>query len=326
MGKQVAVILAGAVARGAFEAGALQVLAKHDVDIVRIVAASSGALNATVLARGVCAGDVAGATSKLVDLWKTEATLASAFDVNLADVVRLEGISDSARLLGLLESNVAPCESPRPVQLKVVVASLRGLQGNIGGQPATTHELLMSFDERDFANRAGLARVFTAVTASAAFPFAFAPVDLGAEYGPCIDGGAVNNTPLKYALGDDLTTVVVIVSTPQNVSLPTGRGGLDLLGDFADILVNERLYRDLREAEDVNQILQNLDDLQLAPDDLRRVKQAMGWTGKRPCRIVIIRPADVLPGNLFSGFVSSSLRQKYVALGQEAATRALSSW
>jgi len=56
---------------------------------VRIVAASSGALNATVLARGVCAGDVAGATSKLVDLWKTEATLASAFDVNLADVVRL---------------------------------------------------------------------------------------------------------------------------------------------------------------------------------------------------------------------------------------------
>jgi NTE family protein len=323
MGKKIAIILAGAVARGAFEAGALEVLAKHDVEIVRIVAASSGALNATLLARGVCADDVPGATSTLAGLWETEASLSGVFDVNLRDVFRLEGISDSSKLTRLLESNVAPCAAPRPVQVKFVVTTLRGVQGNIGTEAATTHELVFAFDESDFKNREGLTRVFAAATASAAFPFAFAPADLGAKYGPCVDGGVVNNTPLKYALGDDIEAVVVIACSPQRVTLPTGHGGLDLLGDFADILVDERLYRDLREAEDVNRSLERLDELNLAAGELARVKEAIGWTGRRQIEIVAIRPADPLPGNVFSGFTSGTLRQQYVGLGRDAASKAL---
>jgi NTE family protein len=323
MGKKIAVILAGAVARGAFEAGALEVLAKSDIEIVRIVAASSGALNATLLAGGVCAGDIPRATSTLASLWETQASLTHVFDVNFRDVFRLEGLSDSAKLHRLLEANVAPCADPRPVQVKFVVTSLRGVQANIGAEAARTHELVLSFDESDFKSPEGLKRVFDAATASAAFPFAFAPADLGAEYGPCVDGGVVNNTPLKYALGDDIAAVVVIACSPQSVALPTGHGGMDLLGDFADIVVDERLYRDLREAEDVNRSLERLDKLNLGADDLRRVMGAIGWTGRRQIEIVAIRPAEVLPGNLFSGFTSGSLRQQYLGLGRDAASKAL---
>jgi len=311
------------VARGAFEAGALEVLAKRDVEIVRIVAASSGALNATVLAGGVCAGDVPRATAKLASLWETAATLGGVFDVNLGDVFRLEGVSDSSKLVRLLDSNVAPCADPRPVQVKFVVTSLRGVQANIGAEAATTHELVFSFDESDFKNRERLTRVFGAATASAAFPIAFAPADLGPEYGPCVDGGVVNNTPMKYALGDDIAAVVVIACSPQSLTLPTGHGGMDLLGDFADILIDERLYRDLREAEDVNRSLERLDKLNLGGDELRRVKEAIGWTGRRQIEIVTIRPAEILPGNMFSGFTSGSLRQQYLGLGRDAANKAL---
>jgi NTE family protein len=51
--KTIAIVLAGAVARGAFEAGVIRALADADVKIVRIVAASAGALNGTVLASAV---------------------------------------------------------------------------------------------------------------------------------------------------------------------------------------------------------------------------------------------------------------------------------
>lgn len=322
MGKKISVVLAGAVARGAFEAGALEVLARRDVEVVRIVAASSGALNATLLAWGVCAGNVRGATSKLVGLWETEATLSGVFDVNLRDVFRGQGLSDQSKLVHLLQSNVASCAAARPVEMRLVVTSLRGVQGRIGTADATTHELLLAFDERDFEDAERLARVFRAATASAAFPFAFAPADLGSD-GPCVDGGVVNNTPLKYALRDDIAAVVVIACSPQTLKLPAGHGGVDLLGDLADILIDERLYRDLREAEDVNRSLERLDKLQLGADELRRVKDAIGWTGRRKIDIVQIRPAEALPGNMFSGFTSGSLRTQYLGLGREAARQAL---
>jgi hypothetical protein len=78
--------------------------------------------------------------------------------------------------------------------------------------------------------------------------------------------------------------------------------GVNLLGHIADMLINERLYRDLREAADVNDALNKLDELGLAPDVLESVKVAIGWTGRKTVEIVSIRPLEPLPGNPFSGF------------------------
>ncbi len=46
-------VLAGAVAKGAFEIGAAQVLAQRPYGITRIAATSSGALNAAILGAGL---------------------------------------------------------------------------------------------------------------------------------------------------------------------------------------------------------------------------------------------------------------------------------
>jgi len=323
-GTKIAVILAGAVAKGAFEAGALDVLARRDVRIVRIVGASSGSLNATLLASGICAGEAPEAASKLVQLWEDEATLTHVFDVNARDLLQLRGISDQDKLLRLLSSNVKPCPAPHAVGLRLVAAALNGAAGTIGSAPATTYEHVFKFDERDFENDEGLARVFRAAAASASFPGAFAPFDPGDGAGPCVDGGTVNNTPVKYALeGGGIDAIVVIAPTVQVAKAVPDLRGPNLAGHLADMLINERLYRDLHEAEDVNRALRNLAELRLPQATLEQVKAALGWTNRKPLDIVSIRPLEPLPGNAFSGFANQAARKQYIAIGRDRAIAVL---
>jgi hypothetical protein len=221
---------------------------------------------------------------------------------------------------------VKPQPTGTEIDLRIVVTPLRGAAGKIGNDPATTYETTFRFTGRHFESQEGLDQVFRAAAASSSFPGAFAPFDLGPDVGPCVDGGSVNNTPVKYALdGASVDSIVVIGATVENA--PAGSfdslSGTDLAGHVADILINERLYRDLREAESVNTGLRNLDDLGLPPDTLVRVKTAIGWSLRRPISIVQVRPLAPLPGNSFSGFVSTSLREQYVALGEQRAREVL---
>ena len=64
-----ALILGGAVARGAFEVGALSVLAAEGVRFRRIVGTSAGALNAAVFGAGLAMGRAVHAAKVLEYLW-----------------------------------------------------------------------------------------------------------------------------------------------------------------------------------------------------------------------------------------------------------------
>ena len=92
---ETAVVLAGGVAKGAFEADALDVLADAGVAISQVVGASSGALNATLLAAGIRAGRVRDATRRLMELWREDAGWMQVFHVSLRDILSRTGISDS---------------------------------------------------------------------------------------------------------------------------------------------------------------------------------------------------------------------------------------
>jgi NTE family protein len=330
LGERVAVIMAGAVAKGAFEAGALKVLAEklaaEGGRIVRVVAASSGALNGTLLASGVHAGDTLGATQKLADLWVREGDLFHAFHLNLADLIGLRGASDQKNLIELLSSHVQPRPSGERVELRIIVATLAGSDGRIGGDTATTFERVLRFDQRHFESDTGIREVFAAAAASASFPGAFAPFAPNPDAGPCVDGGAVNNTPIKYALeGGDIDSLVVIAPTVERV--PRGAladfSGPSLVSHVADVLINERLYRDLHDAEDMNESLRKLQALGLPQETLDRVMRALGWREKRIVPIVRIRPLEPLPATSFSGFIHPSLRKQYVDLGEERARAVL---
>lgn len=322
---KIALVLAGAVAQGAFEVGAIQALARADLDIVRIVAASSGALNGTVLASALRRRDPIAGGELLATLWRDHATWDEVFHASFRAIFKRDGLSDQKRLLELLREHVRPSQpgDPAPVNLRLIVAALHGCPGAIGARAATTFESVRDFTGDDFASAAGLERVFTAAVASAAFPLVFAPVEVDG-IGPCVDGGAVNNTPMKWALDGPLgaaidAIVVVATSVEQRTARPDLTGLAPLAGHLAGMLIEERLYRDLREAAQTNAGLAGLDQLVrdgvIAPAQREAVKQVLGLAGRRPVEIVTIRPVTELPGNAFAGFFDADLRRAYLDIG-----------
>jgi NTE family protein len=325
MSTSVAVVLAGAVAKGAFEAGAIHALSETDVQIVRIVGSSSGALNGTVLAASVAARQLARGAEMLVGLWRDKATWTEVFHASLREALKREGVSDRANVLALLRQfvPVVDMDNPAPIELRLLVAALDGVSGSVGDHPATTYESVCPFSTVDFTTRAGLDRVFDAATASSAFPLVFAPVELPG-IGPCVDGGAVNNTPVKEALvgaiGASVDAVVVIASSMELRTAPTTElHGIELAGHLAEMLIGERLYRDLRETEEVNASLRQLGALvdagTVTRGQLDAVLAAVGWADRRPIPIIQIRPTADLPGSAFAGLFDAKLRTTYLDAG-----------
>jgi hypothetical protein len=85
------------------------------------------------------------------------------------------------------------------------------------------------------------------------------------------------------------------------------------------------LYRDLREAYDVNRALRALERALPISSLRERALAALGWSGRRVLDIVEIRPHETLEGDAFAGFFSRRLREDYVRAGRHAARDALGS-
>lgn len=333
--RTIGVVMAGAVAQGAFEAGVIQALGECEgIRIARIVAASAGALNAVVLAAGVCRGSAAGGALALEGLWREHATWREVLSPSPRHWLTRDGLLGQDGILKLLRDNVVPLDAPTAaeIELRLIVAPLRGTEGEIRRtrpdgtlerEPATTFEAFREFTAVDFTSDERLAAVFTAATASAAFPLVFAPVELDG-LGPCIDGGAVNNTPIKWALevpsGQPLDAVVVLATSVQHHTIAADElHGARLASHLAETLIGERLYRDLREAEQTNTALVQLGALArsgvLTERQHDEVLAALGWTDRRPVPLISIRPVEPLRNNAFAGFFSSSLRSEHYDLG-----------
>ncbi len=331
--RAVAVILAGAVTKGAFEAGVLQVLAARQIAVGRIVAASSGALNAVAYAAGVRARREQAAADELVTLWKERGGWRDVLHFNLCDALALRGLSDQKKLYALLRENVWPSSraDPAPIELHLVTAPLRGCDGGAAEDPAITYTRVMRFDGACFDTQETLNRVLTVATASAALPLLYTPVELPG-LGPCVDGGIVANTPLRYAYGDDdgasIDAIMVVAATPSFLGrkLPSYRG-VGLLAHVVDMLFSEWLYQDLRRSRAVSGGLSRVAELATrwgwTAAEVEEIHAAFGWEKRRSLPILSIRPVEQLPGTLFSGFTDASMRRRYVAEGVARATNVL---
>jgi hypothetical protein len=105
--------------------------------------------------------------------------------------------------------------------------------------------------------------------------------------------------------------------------IPTDLRGLALLSHLGDMLVGERLFRDTREAYEVNRGLRALERALPIGGLCERALRAIGWENRRVIDIVQIRPAEDLEGDAFAGFLSRRLREDYVHAGAEAARASL---
>lgn len=328
-GMSTALVLAGAVAKGAFEAGVLAVLAERDVRPSAIVATSAGSLNAALFATGLRFGRARQATDSLLKLWREEATWTSIVRPTLRGLVDHTGVSSTDALERIVLGGMnhiaqEPLQSaPRPINLKLVTASLNGDTVVEQGIARTTFEHVENFEDRDFESEHGRQRVAHAALASAAFPVLFVPVQLP-NVGPCIDGGAVNNTPISWALDSGADHVVVVAGNPLRIPREAELGGAELLGKEVDIAINERLFRDLWQARRVNQKLEALQaamqQLSLSTEQRTKLLGVLDW---KPLKITEIRPSEPLPGNAFSALGDAELRNEYIQLGRAAAESAL---
>jgi predicted acylesterase/phospholipase RssA len=322
-----ALILPGAVSKGAYEAGAIGVLAQHDVRIDRIVATSSGALNGVAYAAGIRAGHEREMAEKLAKAWIELGGWKDAFRFNALSAITGRGLSNRAGLVKMLHEIVTPCthSKKREVELRIIVSPINGIRGAIGKMPATTYEKVFHFSGPDFDTPEGLEKIFDVTTAASAFPGLFTPVELEG-FGPCLDGGTVNNAPIAYALDEgDINHVIVPVPFPELLPPPKTARGLGLANHLVGVLINERLYRDLKDAETVNEQVGKLDQLVSAKvitaEHLQEIRKIMPL---RKVKITQIRPDKTLGGTVFSGFLHKNERKKYVREGREAALKIFS--
>ncbi|HEX6835476.1 MAG TPA: patatin-like phospholipase family protein [Polyangia bacterium] len=320
-----AVVLAGGVAKGAFEAGALDVLIERGVRMSQVVGASSGSLNATLLAAGIRAGRERDATQRLMELWRDDASWMRVFHVSFKDIVSRTGISDSSEILALVrrEFPAMATAAVNPVRLRIVVAALRGVPSTLAGRNATTFEGVLSFVDRALDADADRELIYQAAAASSAFPLIFHPLEVDG-LGPCYDGGAVNNTPIQLAAAEGLEEVILISPYPAVFRNTPSLEGVELVSRLVDILIHERVFRDLKAAESANATIARLEGL-VGAGTLTREQLAavLATLALRPLRILAIRPPVELEGNSFTGFLHKKLREDYIAAGRAAALAAL---
>lgn len=323
--RRTAVVLAGGVAKGAFEAGALDVIVARGVSICQVVGASSGALNATMIAAAVRAGREADATARLLTLWREDADWMKVFHVSWRDVLEGRGLSDSQKILELLRREIPRIATAAvsAIGLRIVVGALQGVLSSIGAEPATTFEGVVPFEGEAFDDEESRERIYTAAAASAAFPVVFQPIHVPG-LGECVDGGVVNDTPVRLATESGADRVIVITPYPAVYHREGLPRGLDFAAHLVDALIHERLFRDLRETDRINGHIAALAALEadgvLTAAQRAAVQQILDV---RRLEVVTIRPAEELPGNVFAGFLHRELREQYIAAGQAAATERL---
>jgi predicted acylesterase/phospholipase RssA len=278
-------------------------------------------------AAGIRSGHEKEMAAKLVNAWIEGGGWGNSLSFSPWNWLRGRGLSDRGGLLKMLNDLVKPCKSSekREVELRIIVAPLNGVQGAIGSTPATTYEKFFHFSGKDFDTAEGLARIFEATTAACAFPGLFAPVELDG-LGPCVDGGAVNNAPIKYALDEgDIDQVIMPIPFPALMPAGGSRHGLGLLNHLIEILINERLYRDLKDAQVINEKVAALDKLVSNGElSLAQVKAVKKVLGNRLVQVVEIRPDQSTSKNAFSGFFSKKDRVCLVDEGRKAALKSLS--
>jgi predicted acylesterase/phospholipase RssA len=321
-----ALVLPGAVARGAYEAGVIQELADRDIRIDRIVATSSGALNGLAYAVGIRTGREREMAERLAKAWIEKGGWRNSLALNPLHLLSARGLSNSSGLLKLMRELIEPCRQSqkRDVELRMIITPLSGVRAKIGQAPATSYEHLMRFSNADFDSVERLETVFNVVCAACAFPGLYQPVQLP-TLGACVDGGAVNNAPIQYALEEsDVGRVIMPVPFPREMSFGEWKSGFGLLNHLISILINERLFRDLKEActinHDIDKLAQMVSDGHINSDQFEKILSVLGI---RKVEVTEIRPQSKLKGGTFTGFFSKRDRISLVQAGREAAQFAL---
>jgi NTE family protein len=282
-GKRVAVVVAGAGARGGYEAGVLAELIPRlhnmGVTVSMYVGTSAGAINATLFT-AFAHLPPAEQAERALDVWR-EITVSDVFEspVRTSPAVALRFVGQTlqvpgARVTSLLDtgplrhtaetaidwtqlrSNIAE----RALTLAVVATS--GDNGRtvvFVDRPPDAGPLPPSDDSRPI-DYVGADIGPSHVLASAAIPIAFPPIKIDGE-GWFLDGGLRLNAPLKPAIALGADAIVAVATHPLNDPPPTRVPHApppdvdDMLVQLIDIALVDRMVEDARTLRRVNTLI-----------------------------------------------------------------------
>jgi NTE family protein len=277
--QRVAVVAAGAGARGAFEAGALSVLLRWlDEQGMRptvFVGTSAGAINATLLA-ATAELPAEDSAEQLLVFWRSltvrnvfrspllsgPSTLATYLG-QLVGVAHVVSLLDTSPLVGFaeqtfagfgqaLQSNVAA----GTVEALAVVATDAHERTSVFADLAPGVKLPPANLNRAIDYRATQVS-YKHVLASSAIPVLFRPIDIDGAY--YTDGGVRLNAPLSPAVALDATHVVVVATHPESylpappaAAQPRPPDVIDSVAGVLGSLLADRMVEDLHTLDKLN--------------------------------------------------------------------------
>ncbi|WP_320780075.1 patatin-like phospholipase family protein [Streptomyces sp. CRN 30] len=285
----VGMVLAGAGARGAYEAGVasvlLPVLEECGMRPTVFIGTSAGAINAAHFAATahLTATDSAAAA---VELWAgitkdqvfkpfLQTALLRDVGQGLAELLRLPGgpltsLLDTEPLRNTLATkvdwsrlheNTVDGSRVEAVGVAATSATTGRTQVFVEGQRLKFLRSLSDADRAVDYEPCGLEPKY--VQASAAIPVAFPPVHIDGDW--YIDGGVRLNAPLKPALDLGANRLVVIATDPEHYDPPRPPNGLqarqptvqDMIALIMRGALNDRMIEDIRTAKKINGLVES---------------------------------------------------------------------
>ncbi len=174
-----------------------------------------------------------------------------------------------------------------------------------------------------------------AVLASMSYPVAYPSVNIDGDF--YIDGGLLDNAPLKEAILWGAQRIYAIFLTPLSIieggeksrkEKNSEYSALEVIDTLIDLITNQLLYGDLRNAEKINRLIRLIDryEKELPSEFLDQLCDLYGLKsgdGKRLIRIKKIAPANVLkpPGTM--GFDEEEILMELIVKGEEDARKSL---
>jgi NTE family protein len=279
---KLAIVVAGAGARGGYEAGALSVLIPHLRKIGKApsmyIGTSAGAINATLFAAYAHLPPDEQA-DRVLDVWRTftvsevfRSPVVTSPGVALRFLgqtlhvpgVRLVSLVDTAPLMHKAETVIDWNQLGHNIEAGTTLAVVATAGDNsrtavFVHQAQTAPPLPLSDDDR------AIDYVSTVigpphVVASSAIPIVFPPVEIG-ELGWYLDGGVRLNAPLKPAIALGADEIVAVATHPLSEPKPEWKSDApppdvdDMVVQLIDIVLVDRMVEDARTLTKVNKLV-----------------------------------------------------------------------
>jgi len=320
--KRTALVLQGGGARGAYQVGAIKAIAEitgaRRSPFQIVCGASVGAINGASVA--VASTAFQQGAQHLEELWRS-LTSASIFDTRAMPLLRTSlrwamtpafsffdrpttgGLLDYAPLRDLLAREFDPEVIRRAIRSGALHALCITASSYSEGMSVTFFEGAGDMEGWRRARRRGRRTLIGPehVLASAALPFAFAPVKLGERYYG--DGSLQLSSPMSPAIHTGAERILVISTRdsgpegPQAARVRANPSLGEVAGHALDILFNDNLEADYERLTRINQTLSLLTPAQKEKTPLREIETVL-LAPSQDVRAIAQARAGKLPGAL----------------------------